>query len=250
MVEPKTKQKTPRYMDFIGRKPSANADPLASRPDSRPAVKPKFVVKKVSSVADQIPPKGAHSASKKPIAKSEEAKPTPKKTASSNSVPVEKRAEKPLISREPAKSRDLYNEATDPNKSVPKPAEKSEPKAKGNDSAPDNNAYSLSGKSPFLANYNVDKRPLSSSVPAKKKDDNFEKLSFLGVNETKESGRRKNVYKRNDDSNDEKDEKKNKTVRIIDDETEGNGMPIWLIIILTILLGAAVGAGVYFLLPK
>lgn len=243
MVEPKTK-KTPRYMDFIGRKPSANADPLASRPKSRPATKPKPVVKKVSSVADQIPPKGAHTVPKP------EVKDAPKKVVSTSAVHVEKREEKPYISREPAKSRDLYNDATDPNKRDSKPTEKPEPKAKSNDSAPDNNAYSLGGKSPFITNYNVDKRPLSNSVPAKKKDDNFEKLSFLGVNDTNESGHHKNVYKRDDDSRDKPEKKKNKTVRIIDDEAEGKGMPIWLIIILTIILGAAVGAGVYFILPK
>ena len=243
MTEPNSPHKKPvRYMDFIGKKPNANADPLASRPAARPVKKPEKV-EKVRSVSDQIPPKGA-------------AKPA-----------------KAFISRKPATSKDLYPEPA-LTKPITKPAIVSKPRddlalkasaaisgtsqpaeKKPAASAPDNNAYSLGGKSPFLPNYNVDKRPLSNSVK-KQKDENFEKLSFLGVNE--ESDRKKNVYEKKEkpekkskkNKSEEKESEKKKTVKIIDDTKKKRGVPVWLIIILTILLGAGVGAGVYFLLPK
>lgn len=236
MDTPNSQKKPVRYMDFVSHKPMANADPLASRPASRPVKKPAAKVEKVHSVSDQIPPK----------------------------ITVKRTEQKPYISREPAKSRDLYPD--------PKPAKAktddtlaikasaalagtSQPAEKKTPAAPDNNAYSLGGKSPFLPNYTVDKRPLSNSVPAKKKDTNFEKLSFLGV--TEDTSSKKNVYEKKSDSADKKSAdkkdkkaKKSKTVRVIDDTKKKRGIPVFLIILLTIILGAAVGAGIYFILPK
>ena len=227
-----SKPKKPvRYMDFISRQPEANADPLASRPAPRPAAKPAVKPEKVHSVSDQIPARGAH--------------------ASASAVVVKKSEAKPLISREPAKSRDLYPEP----KPVPKPpvddlAIKASAALSGTSSpavkAPDNNAYSLGGKSPFLPNYTIDKRPLSNSVPAKKKDANFEKLSFLGVSD--ETPSKKNIYEKKSAKSTKESEKP--PVKIIDDSGKKRGVPTWLVIIITIILGAAVGAGVYFLLPK
>ena len=232
MIAPNRQKKPVRYMDFVSHKPMANADPLASRPASRPVKKPTAKVEKVHSVSDQIPPK----------------------------ITIKKTEQKPFISREPAKSRDLYPD--------PKPAKTktddtlaikasaalagtSQPAEKKAPTAPDNNAYSLGGKSPFLPNYTVDKRPLSNSIPAKKKD-NFEELSFLGV--TEDTPSKKNVYEKKSDSNIKKSEdkkaKKSKTVRVIDDTKKKRGVPVFLIILLTIILGAAVGAGIYFILPK
>lgn len=233
MTEPNLpKKKTARYMDFISRKPEANSDPLASRPVARQTVKPKPKVEKVRSVADQIPPKGA-------------TKPT---------VTVKKQETKPFISRKPATSRDLYPETTEAVKPEPKLERStddnsvtSQPSEKG----PDNNAYTLGGKSPFLPNYSVDKRPLSNSIP-KKKDGEYEKLSFLAVNEwPQKSERRKNVYKDSKKANPEDGDVENKDeVKVVDDFKEKHGLPTWLIVIITIILGAATGAGVYFLLPK
>ena len=241
-------------MDFISRKPDDNSDPLASRPETRPVKQPRHV-EKAQSVADQIPAKGSH------VEKAQ--KPEPK-------VIVKKDAEKPFISREPAKSRDLYAEPIDPDKPKKTTIESSkstdrlamrasftlsgDSKKEGTASSPDNNAYSLSGKSPFLPHYNVNKRPLSNSVPNKKKDSQFEKLSYLGVGEQgSDSARKKNVYKKAEEP--AKDETESSTsskepVKIIDDAKEKRGVPTWLIIIITIILGAGVGAGVYFLLPK
>ncbi len=236
MSEPNPhKKKTARYMDFISRKPEMNSDPLASRPVPRPAPKPKPKVEKVQSVADQIPQKGA-------------ARPA---------VAVKRQETKPFISRKPATSRDLYPE-TEPEtpKSEPKlvksadgPMTATHPTEK----TPDNNAYALGGKSPFLpySNYAVDKRPLSNSIP-EKKDGDYEKLSFLAVNEwPQKSDRRKNVYKdsKKENPKDEKAEEKD-DVKVVDDFKEKHGLPTWLIIIITIILGAATGAGVYYLLPK
>ena len=245
------KAKHIRYMDFVSYKPKANADPLASRPASRPVAKPK-PVEKVHSVADQIPPKGIH----KPVSHPERAP----KIETSNTVSVKRREEKPYISRTPATSRDLYAEAIDPNAKQASNAKKDDLALKASAAlsggagfasarTPDNNAYSLGGKSPFLPNYTIDKRPLSNSVPAKKRD-NYEKLSFLGVNE--ESTSRKNIYDKSEKPLAKSDQKakKSKTVKVIDDTKKKRGVPTWLIIIITILLGAGVGAGVYFLLPK
>lgn len=251
MSDPKPKSQKPvRYMDFVSHKPKANADPLASRPASRPVAKPKPVAK-VHSVADQIP---AHP---KPVENHPERAP---KIETSGPVAVKKREEKPYISRTPATSRDLYAEAIDPNKSASKPVIKDDLALKASAAlsgttkqpapkAPDNNAYSLGGKSPFLENYVIDKRPLSDSVPAKKKD-NFEKLSFLGVSD-QEPTHRKNVYQKSESASDSSvTPKKSKTVRVIDDTKKKRGIPTWLVILITIILGAAVGTGVYFLLPK
>lgn len=233
MTAPNHQKKPVRYMDFVSHKPRANADPLASRPASRPAGKPAQRVAKAHSVSDQIPPKAP------------QAEPRPE-------VTVKREAVKPFISREPAKSRDLYPE--------PKPAKADDALALKASAAlsgtsrpaeaksPDNNAYSLGGKSPFLPNYSVDKRPLSNSVPAKKPDANFEKLSFLGVGE--EPDHKKNVYDKKPASSKKEDKKAKKSVRVIDDTQKKHGVPVLVVIFITILLGAAVGAGVYFLLPK
>ncbi|MBR2587427.1 hypothetical protein IKE71_03610 [Candidatus Saccharibacteria bacterium] len=226
-----TAKKPVRYMDFVGRKPRSSSDPLASRPVMRVAPKTHApVVKRVASVADQIPAKRA-----------------------SVSYPTVKRVEeKPLISRQPATSRDLYPD--------PKPtARKSDNLALKASAALSGSAKpainSSEKKSPFLENYTIDKRPLSSSVK-KKQEDNFEKLSFLGVSETESP--RKNVYDKKPAKKPKKDKKaksgkpdsSEKVVKIIDDTGEKRGVPVWAIILITILLGAAVGAGIYFLLPK
>ena len=210
-------------MDFIGGSRSSSTDPLISRP----------VAKKVAE---------------KPVVKKE----SPAK------VTVEKTSEKPMISRKPATSRDLYPtkkpEEKKPVKTTDKPVDDLAKKAsdalagRKTPDAPDGNSYSLSGKSPFLPNYTIDKRPLSSSVPEKKKEENFEKLSFLGVSETSDKPR-KNVYEKKEDEKKGK-KKEKKPVKIIDDSDKKSGLPLFVIIILTIILGAAVGAGVYFLLPK
>lgn len=262
-----TESKSPkpvRYMDFVGGRRAASTDPLISRPASRAAKKP--VARPASA------PKSAQ----KP------AKPAPK-PASKTAVAVSKEA-KAFVSRQPATSRDLYptqkpatkSATAKPSalapKSTQKPASKTTDQPKdavarkasaalsgsaknSSDDAPDNNAYVLGGRSPFLPSYSVDKRPLSSSVKPKETN-NFEKLSYLGVSDASSEKPRKNVYEKTPEielsSADahKKSKKKSKTVKIIDDSDKKSGLPLVIIILLTIILGAAVGAGVYFLLPK
>ena len=251
MPTPNTK-KSIRYMDFISRKPSENSDPLASRPDARPVKQPRPVVK-APSVADQIPSKGSHT--DRPTHPTKASKPEPE-------LIVKKDNERPLISREPATSRDLYADAIDPDKAKSATnraanddlAIKASAALSGNsrpaEKAPDGNTYSISGKSPFLPNYSVDKRPLSNSVPVKKNGEQFEKLSYLGVSDQSHDSSRKNIYHRDIDNSADADSEENKAVKIIDNDTDKHGMPVWLIILITIILGAAVGAGVFFLLPQ
>ena len=251
MPIPKAK-KTVRYMDFISRKPSENSDPLASRPDARPAKQAHPVVKKARSVADQIPPKGFH-----------EEKPHHETIKKEPELTVKKEVKRPLVSREPATSRDFYVESIDPKR--PKPATqakrpddlaiKASAALSGNSKPAEkslNGDNSTAKKSPFLSHYTVDKRPLSNSVPAKK-GEQFEKLSYLGVGEQgSESSLKKNVYAKPEPSAEESSEKsapKDDTVKIIDDTAEKRGVPAWVIILITIILGAAVGAAAYFLIP-
>ena len=235
MTENKTKPV--RYMDFVSRRRAASTDPLISRPKSRPANPP--------------------------------IKPVPAPESAKSAVKVAKTTEKPMIRRQPATSRDLYPtskaespKAAKPAKALEKPSQspaKSEPKpsvkpAKAPESpkSPDNNAYTLGGKSPFLPNVSVEKRGLSNSVPEKKKS-NFEAVSYRGVNDASEKPR-KNVYEKKEiidlESNSKKKKKSPKTVKIIDNKEKKSGVPLAVIIILTIVLGAVAGAGVYFLLPK
>lgn len=256
MTEPK---KPVRYMDFVGRRRSSATDPLIARPTARkitpstravkpvakptakPAVKP--ASKPTATVTKSVAKPAVKPASKltpKPATAKPAAKPTPR--------PAPKPAEK---SPEP---KILY-----PTKTTDKPVDKTAKLAsaalsgRSAKDTPDNNAYTLSGKSPFLPSYSVDKRPLSNSIPEKKKDDNFEKLSFLGVSDTSpEKGRKKNVYEKSSvaKTSEKKSDKKQKPVRVIDDTKKKSGLPLIVIILLTIIFGAAVGAGVYFILPK
>ena len=96
--------------------------------------------------------------------------------------------------------------------------------------------YTLSGKSPFLSSYNVEKRPLSDSIKEKK----VEEIP------------KKNVYEKPKKSTEKPDKKSSKKepVVVIDQPKNSSGLSLVIIIILTVILGAAVGAGAYFLLPK
>jgi hypothetical protein len=242
-------------MDFISRKPSENSDPLASRPETRPVKLPPHI-EKAPSVADQIPPKGAHAH----IEKAPASKPEPE-------ITIKKDTEKAFISREPATSRDLYAEPIDPDKSKTtiessKSTDRlamrasftlsSDSKKEKLASSSDGNTHPADKKSPFLPHYTVDKRPLSDSVPDRRKEGQFEKLSYLGVGEQGSDFAHKNVYEKADESSEPRLDTKGyeEPVKIIDGKKKKHGMPTWLIILITIILGAGVGAGVYFLLPK
>ena len=239
---PTTKPSSARYMDFIGGRRASATDPLISRPVSRPTRELEKKVATEKSLAVPAP----RSLSSKPTSK-----PTPvsiKTTPKPASKPVVKPAPKsdPKIIKSPTKT----TASTRPTTSTltpSKPASTSKPAPKP--STPDNNAYSLgaSAKSPVLPSYSVDKRPLSSSVPEKSSASSYEKLSFLGVNDSADKTPRKNVYEKKQKP--EKPQKSSRPVKIIDDKEQKSGLPLPVIIILTILLGIATGAGVFFLLP-
>ncbi|MBQ3261453.1 hypothetical protein IJH29_02240 [Candidatus Saccharibacteria bacterium] len=210
-----SKKPSARYMDFIGPRRPANGDPLVHRPATRPS----RLAQPTSSA----------------------------KASSASSVRVSSSAEKPYISRKPATSRDLYMPANS--------SERIKTTSAPHDATAAKASAALSGatvaKSPFLPSYQIEKRPLSSSVPPKKKEANFEKLSFLGVSEASEEKPHKNDYTKRESKKSKKSSKdSSRPVKIIDDAKPKSGFPLILIILLTIILGAAVGAGVYFLLPK
>jgi len=178
---------------------------------------------------------------------------------------VSKKAADPLVSRPktrsvatPIKPVEKPKPAPKPvkkpvEKPIEKPVEHSSPAPSSSDSVAKKASAALSGtdtkSSPFLKNYSIDKRPLSNSVP-KKSDSHFEKISFLGVSDASpERKLEKNVYEK--PAKDKKKSKHEKSpVKIIDNSKKSSGLPLVIIILLTIVLGAAVGAGIYFILPK
>ena len=137
-------------------------------------------------------------------------------------APVKSSVKPPLKTTSPAKaSDDLALKAA---------AALSGANLKQKSDAPDGNSYSLGGKSPFLSSYNIEKRPLGDKIKEKK----VEEIP------------KKNIYKREESV---KKSKKSPTV-IIDEPKKSSGLSTFIIILLTIILGAAVGAGVYFLFFK
>lgn len=97
--------------------------------------------------------------------------------------------------------------------------------AKPAQDAPDANKYSLGGKSPFLESVTVEKRPLSNNIPAHA-----------------EYHLHKNIYTKKQAL-----EKPNPTpTAIIKPESKKSKAPLILLIFATVIVGAAVGAGVYF----
>lgn len=222
-------KKPVRYMDFVGGRRASSTDPLISRPAAKR-------VPTTSKVATPKPKKLSTLSAKKSVQKPVQ-KPTPKPIQK----PVAKQLTPKVLGKTPEKIPSASSEKTQ--KPAPKPQ----------DESPDNNFYSLGGKSPFLTNYSVDKRPLSNSVPKDNKK-NFSKIAYEGdkVSEPKEELPRKNVYEKKslDTPSKKKETKERSPVTIIEDEGKNGGVPIIVIIILTIILGAAVGAGIYFVLPK
>lgn len=104
----------------------------------------------------------------------------------------------------------------EPTKSAPAEEPVKEPET------PDNNKYVLGGKSPFISSVNVEKRPLSSHIPER--------------GHPKE----KNVYT----ATKHEIKEENIPTKVVSPKPK-SGFGLVLIILLTILLGAAVGAGVY-----
>ncbi len=112
-------------------------------------------------------------------------------------------------------------------KPVQKPTQAQAPKLDKKES-PDAASYTLGGKSPFLTSVTVEKRPLSGAAPTKPA---------------------KNIYP--DKKPIVPEQKKTEPTKIIKKkEKKSGGFGVFLIIVLTIILGALVGAAAYFVLPK
>ncbi len=89
--------------------------------------------------------------------------------------------------------------------------------------------YTPGSRMPFITT-NVDKRPLSPDVP---------EHSESGIKSTKNTYSQKRVVK---------DEEKQDPVTIIEKPKKGSFWKTFLIVVITIILGAAVGGGAYLLL--
>lgn len=93
--------------------------------------------------------------------------------------------------------------------------------------APDANAYTLGGKSPFMTSVNVEKRPLSPFVPKATDRPN------------------KNVYSRPETPA----KTPSQPVEIVDNARKKSNLGLAIAIIITIILGAIAGAAAYLFLP-
>lgn len=103
--------------------------------------------------------------------------------------------------------------------------------------SPDNNKYTLKGQSPFfLKSVNVEKRPLSGSIGSKKTPSEgtlYERPASTPVSD-------KNVY-------DRKEERKKLPTKptVIIPASRRSRAPLIMLLILTVILGAAMGAFIY-----
>ena len=128
----------------------------------------------------------------------------------------------------PLKQKSTLTPEKSPAKTPAKPAAAPATKAPVKDEAPDAAKYTLGGKSPFLTSVTVEKRPLSGStpeVPVKNvyPDQPLESALTLSPKEP---------------------------TKIIKKKQKSSGGLSFVIILLTIILGAAVGVVAYYLLPK
>ncbi len=109
--------------------------------------------------------------------------------------------------------------------------------------APDANKYSLGGRSPFLSSVRVEKRPLSGFVP-----DSTKTLRSEAKTPVKNSYRAKikqAVTKVRDEKSDAQPPRRRETTIISTPKNHANSIGLTIAIILTIILGAAIGAVIY-----
>lgn len=135
---------------------------------------------------------------------------------------------------------------------VPEESPEAKPSKKSKKSAPDNNRYALGGQSPFLRSVNVEKRPLSDDPVMR--HPSSENPVYGGQDLAgKSSG--KNIYPK-------KSKKFSKTVQpskpsdsalssrptVIVPARRRSHAPLFILLIVTVILGAVVGAAVYLFL--
>lgn len=111
---------------------------------------------------------------------------------------------------------------------------------------PDNNRYSLGGESPFLRSVNVEKRPLSNSP--KKLSPKVERRSTVGSTEIAKKSTlkpgRKNQYPKGKAMSTPRQDLPTRPTVIVPSNRRSKA-PLFFLVLITIILGAAVGAAVY-----
>lgn len=111
-------------------------------------------------------------------------------------------------------------------------------------SDPDNNRYALGGESPFLRSVNVEKRPLSNSP--KKLNPKVERAAMKAVEPAKPATKpgRKNHYTKKTNAPTPHQELPTRPTVIVPSNRRSKA-PLVFLILITVILGGAVGAAVY-----
>ena len=125
-----------------------------------------------------------------------------------------------------------------PEKQSTKSKENSSFGRKANKSKPvDNNRYTLGGQSPFINTVNVEKRPLSDKI-----SHDHPKIERPAIPEKETKLSRKNVYQKK-----QKPAKADLPTRptVIIPSSRRSKLPLFFLVLFTIILGAAVGAAAY-----
>lgn len=103
----------------------------------------------------------------------------------------------------------------------------------------DNNRYALGGQSPFLKSVNVEKRPLSdNSAPS------YTKIARPVIDEKSSKSGRKNVYAKKKSKSDVRQELPQRPTVIVP-ASRRSKVPLFFLVLFTIILGAVVGAAAY-----
>lgn len=109
--------------------------------------------------------------------------------------------------------------------------------------APDANKYSLGGRSPFLSSVRVEKRPLSSFVSSETKTLKAE--TRTPVKNSYRTKIKQVVNKVREDRSESQPPRRRETTIISTPKDHANGIGLSIAIILTVILGAAIGAVLY-----
>lgn len=122
-----------------------------------------------------------------------------------------------------------------------KPEAADSPKTDSKKRAADNNRYALGGDSPFLKSVNVEKRPLSANAKPRPVAAPVEKSKS-----NKGRGARKNVYaKKGHRSDSDLRRELPERPTVIIPASRRSKVPLFILIVVTVILGAVVGAAAY-----
>ena len=195
-------------------------------PNKRQAID--FFPKKPKKAVSDAPKKSVPSSTKKAVRVIPSNSPTARSTSQLPKIPAQPSTSKK--SQKPAET--PQNPPIQPKKQSPSP--QSEPKNESpkiqkekkrvfSASRFSKSKQSETTTSPFIKNPNIEKRPLSNSLPAKKETyERPEEKVIARPEEIKKYGRKK----------------------------ESKGLPFPVILLITVILGVATGVGVYFLVAR